>query len=324
MERTIIIVCEPKEFKQDSLNYELIGKARSLLEDDGMVVCICMDDETVAKELIHYGAQKVLLYEGARRDYLSVTSIVEESIKNVQPEMVMIPGTALGKAVAATTATAQEKGLIADCISIRTSEEHKYIFSRAALSSSVIVDIICTNEIGRMCTVKPNVFKKYIKEFHETGIVEKCTSPSENKLSSLVKLIDSETCNTDKALALEQAKVIFAVGRGVKNDADLEMIRQMANHYGAGFGATRTIVEDGRMPKSSQIGQSGINVAPNLYIAFGISGASQHVVGIKNAGCVIAVNSNKEAPIFQYADYAIVADVHTIVKELSQKLQIKI
>ena len=319
----ILIMCEVTKSEKNDVNYEMIGKARSLLQSQGEVVCICFGTDTTALNLIQYGANRVLLYPEANLDYLTLSEILKDCIRDTNPALIMVSGTPMGKAVAATSATDLGIGLTADCISITKSDNKQYIFTRSALSSLVIVDIVGINHVRSMCTVRPNVFKKYIQTYEEKGVIENRELKVNPEFGRLVRLLNCTKVEEENEQNLEKANLIFGIGRGVKTEKEFNAIKKLAQYYNAALGVTRTLVEAGRFKKRYQIGQSGISVAPKVYLAFGISGASQHMVGVKNADCIIAINDKEDATIFHYSDYAIVADSQTIIRDWCCKLKIE-
>ncbi len=318
----ILVICDPLINYYEDLNYQLLGKARSLAQENGAEVAGIYwgNDRKYAAILQSYGADEIIICDYADEEYTVYSEIVKQMINDYRPCLVLFTGTDLGKATAATVATMAGAGLVADCIEIQPQGYKKYIFSRAALSSSIIANIVCTDDGIQMCTVKPNIFIQYVKrnseiqenltEYHG-GFNSKFTDCI--KIKELLENTYEEFCN------LEKSKIIFAVGRGV-SDEDFEIIEELAQEYGAEIGGTRIMVENGKIPKSRQIGQSGTNVAPDLYVAFGISGANQHVAGIQNAKNIFAINNDEKAVIFEYSDYAMISDVHEVIKKFKNNM----
>lgn len=312
----ILVVCDPLVGYYEDLNFQVLGKARNLsLENCANIICIYWGgDREYAKVLLSYGAKKVMLCNYDVDDYTIYSKIVKLIIDEYNPSLVLFTGTGLGKAIAATVATLAGAGLVADCIDIQLRDKNKYIFSRAALSSSIIASIVCTDDSIQMCTIKPNVFTQCVKRIEtEQESIEEYNCDVSSDFADYIQIVGSKEIESEEHCNLDKSKIIFAVGRGVSDD-DFEEIKKLAIHYGAEIGGTRIMVEKGKIPKSRQIGQSGINVTPNLYIAFGISGATQHIAGIQNAKNVIAINNDENASIFEYADYGIISDVHDVIK----------
>lgn len=178
---------------------------------------------------------------------------------------------------------------------------------------------MCINSEIEMCTVKNNVFnighnidKKPVNiEFYDY----KGDRESNISLYTTINRVLNKEKNNDD---FTSSKLVFVVGRGVKGTETLNLLRKVASKYGAQILGTRAAVEEYLIEKNRQVGQSGISICPDIYVGFGVSGASQHIVGIKNSKIIIAVNKDKSAPIFNYADYAIIEDVTTILLELDK------
>lgn len=169
-----------------------------------------------------------------------------------------------------------------------------------------------------MCTVRKNVFSNYVKEYMEQGPVKEYVSETLCARHKGIKKLSSEICQVISDGKLENASVVFAFGRGIENEKVLKLLYQVADYFGAEVAGTRPVVEDGWLDRSRQVGQSGISIHPSLYFAFGISGASQHIVGIKNAKCIVAINHDEGAPIFEFANYSIVDDCESVLLSLAE------
>ncbi len=239
-------------------------------------------------------------------------------IKEKQPSLLMFLDNQFAKVVAASLSSRFESGLTADCIDVELDEYGKFIFSRAALNDTVVARIKCINSNFQMCTIKKNSIPiPEAKLENVCGKIEKFDIKIDDELNnSSIEIIERVIRKDENKIDLNSAKVVLAVGRGVKSLETVSLIKKIAKKLNAEVIATRAAVEDGIIEKERQVGQSAISICPNIYFGFGISGASQHMVGIKNAKIIIAVNSDKEAPIFNYADYAIVDDLNNVLKEL--------
>ncbi|MCI9413983.1 MAG: electron transfer flavoprotein subunit alpha/FixB family protein [Clostridiales bacterium] len=323
--QVIMVVCDSDNRHQNSVDFEMLGKGRELAKARGStVVALAVGKDPLAycDDLSRYGAQRILYQQ--TKDFLtyqSLSNAVETALKKYPAELVLFAGTPLCKAAAATVSARREAGLTADCIDIRVSDEWQYVFYRAAMSSSVVAQIVCIQTTLRICTVKPNVFRPCIRLYSEKTVpYESLPLEDASYFSPLTRVVSSRPFEAEEENGLVNARVVFAVGRGVEKE-DLKTVSLIAKQSGAEIGGTRILVEDGLLPKTRQIGQSGLTVAPQLYIALGISGASQHIVGMQNACKVIAVNRDPNAPIFQYADYAIVEDTHEIIENMALQMK---
>lgn len=249
--------------------------------------------------------------------FIELCDISEKCIIDRKPELVIMSSSNLGKDMASVLATRFEVGLVADCIDIQYNSLEGFSFWRSALCSSVIAKINCINCSFGMCTVKDNTF---------TACEHQRLEPMRNSLIStnieLSSNVLTEECLRKEEISLVYEEDIhnfnrvFCIGRGVKNKETIDAIFRIASMFDACVVGTRPMVEAGVINKSRQVGQSGNSISPNLYVGFGVSGASQHLVGMKNAKQIIAINRDANAPIFDVADYAIVANVEDIVEEL--------
>lgn len=224
-------------------------------------------------------------------------------------------GEEYGKRVAAILSTRYECGLTADCINV-TYDEEGIFFYRTALNDAIVAKIKCTNDVFQLASIREGVFKEEYTD-HEAVIVK--NEAYIKKQTSSVKIIDKKKKEPVENVELSKAKIIFGIGRGACDDETLSLIRSVAKKYGAELVGTRPVIEEGILPKCRQVGQSGRSIAPDIYVAFGISGTSQHIVGIKKAKCIIAVNNDSSAQIFNYADYAMIGDIKEILEAFYNK-----
>ncbi|MDR1550955.1 MAG: electron transfer flavoprotein subunit alpha/FixB family protein [Hungatella sp.] len=316
MNKNIWVLCEHTKAAAPH-TLQLLHKANELAGQIGAKVSVVYVGPLSKKELeelVLYGAENVIYCQCKVQDEFVYTKALASMVKEKEPGLIMFPASSLGKTLAASLSSEFEAGLTADCIEI-DCEEDGFVFLRAALNHTVIAKIKGIHSKLQMCTVRQNVFtaatvgtagKLHMEEF----IYES----SENPLSLVGLINQKEKGKSTHHIGL--SKVVFTVGRGIGNKENFDKLLKIAQRLNAEVLGTRAAVEEGYMEKYRQVGQSGINICPDLYIGFGISGASQHMVGIKNAKVIIAVNSDEFAPIFDYADYAIVDDVSSVLEEL--------
>ena len=220
-----------------------------------------------------------------------------------------------GKRIAATLSARFGCGLTADCIDVTYNDEN-VIFHRTALNDTMVVKIKCINETIQLATIREGVFKEeHICE--SRGELHVWENPVELK-NNHIELLEKKERTQPESIDISKAKIIFGVGRGAIKKSTLSRIEQIAKKCGAELIGTRPVIEEGILPKSRQVGQSGRSIAPDLYVALGISGVSQHIVGIKKAKVIVAVNKDYDAPIFNFADYAFVGDIDTMMEELEK------
>ena len=322
---SIVVVCDPQKDRQAIVNFELLGKAKQLATELNCLVKVLyigVTDGNYVKKLYQYGADIVYEYILDGIDsYQEFSELAEVFIRKLNHSMVMFPATEFCKAVAATVTVGTKSGLVADCTKILIDDEKRFVYSRTAQGTSVIANIICVESPVEICTVKRNIFQLPIPQ--NVDLVRERYQFSNSNIqlrgTSGIRVIE-RICSINKLTKdLQKEKIIMALGRGVTLQAQ-ETARKIADCYKFGLACTRPMVEAGLMEKDQQVGQSGIIVKPNLYIALGISGSSQHIVGMCQSKFVIAVNQNPHAPIFQYSDIGIVGDAHCFLRNLAGKI----
>lgn len=320
----ILVVSEQSHEDNLEICYEMLGKANELAAGNGAeVYTVCFgQEEKCLEELAEYGAGKIIACEcDKNRSYAYYSEILEKLVEKYQFELVLFPGTVLGKKMSASLAAGISAGLVADCINIHIDEKHRYLFARAAMSSSIIAKIACNADCVQICTVKKNVFKECVKKAKTAAYsVERYKVEAEDPFAGFVQVLSAEAAGNKQKFHIENANVIFGVGRGVEKE-DIAKVKALADYYHADFAGTRPMTESGIIVREQQIGQSGVSVKPKVYVAFGISGASQHIVGLSSSTAVIAVNKDENANIFHYADYKIVADTHQVIDKLYKNME---
>lgn len=303
-------------------NRDNIEKALSLSKGNELG-CIYVGENInlIKSNLVEFGVHKLFFAEILSKDiYLLYVKCICEICEIEKPELIIFPGSKLGKAVAATCEILLDAGLVADCIDISLDKNEKYIFSRTALNSSIIAQIVGMNCSVILCTTKQNAFlsdKNYRRQTERDLEVIKINIDSLEKIKAcnyeVIQSINKMKPSLD--VDLMKAKVVINIGRGV-NKQNIDRLLQISQISKIGIGCTRAVVEEGNLPQSMQIGQSGKVITPELLILLGISGASQHVAGILNAKKIIAVNIDKDAPIKEYSDIFILADVNEVIPYL--------
>ncbi|HCC36021.1 MAG TPA: hypothetical protein DEQ02_10520 [Ruminococcaceae bacterium] len=325
----IYVVSNPAKRLDEPVNLELLSKAFELAQSkNGMVVLIsmCGDafEEAVADAYLH-GADKIMLLSGQAADPLTAyICFLSQQIRVDVPECVLFSDEGAGKEISSRLSVILDCGLTADCIDVYLDDSDEYVFARTALSDSVVAKIKGKTGKIKMATVKRGVF------FSKPCGREKGGSPQvmvcevgkfdQNEIPGrFYEIIEEISVQKPGDVDLSQSRVIFCAGRGVNDSESLESLFAAAEKLGAGVACTRCLVDEGIMPRSRQVGQSGKSISPQIYVALGVSGASQHLVGVKNADFVIAINSDKNAPIFAFADLSIISDARIFLKWLVAK-----
>lgn len=342
--RGVWVFCEQRQGKLMPTCFELMSEARKLADDLGVELCgLLLGDrvEGIAKELGGYGADKVIVCESPLlKDYTTdgYTKAVCQMVQTYKPEALLIAATNIGRDLGPRCSARLHTGLCADCTSLHVDTD-KYIeflsknsnidvtkiksdpedrglkMTRPAFGGHLMATIICPRFRPQMATVRPGVMKK--AEFDQAKadacVIEKATvDVSEKEIRTKVL----ETVKEARALVdLIGAEVIVSVGRGISKDVEggIKLANELADLMGGVVGASRAVVDAGWMTADHQVGQTGKTVCPKIYIALGISGAIQHKAGMQDAECIIAVNKNDTAPMFEIADYGICGDLFKVV-----------
>lgn len=292
------------------LSQQIFGKV--------FVICIGHCDSKILNRLIESGAHKIIYSVSERTSIRSCEKLIIEN----KIGLITFLDSYKGKELASILATRLGGGLTADCIDIEYGGNGKFIFSRVAVNDSVIAKIICTNTNYQMCTIKKNTFQiTQERKYCDGEVIEYFSSEEELDLNSQYKVIDRVLIKKRSNNDIDTTDIVFGIGRGIKSSKTLNRLKEVAEKCSARIGGTRACVEDNLISEEFQIGQSGISISPKIYVAFGISGASQHIVGLKNARKIISVNNNQNAPIIDYSDYVLIGDTTEVIEELLQALQ---
>ena len=305
---------------------ELLGEGRKLADKLGVKLCALLVGSNVKdlkQILIHYGADRVycvdneLLEKYTTDGYSKAVCIAVESYK---PEIIMMGATHIGRDLAPRIASKLNTGLTADCTGLEIDpEDGKLRQTRPAFGGNLMATIICPETRPQMCTVRPGVMDKAIKDTNRTGeTIEIEVDISQKDIRT--KVLEIVKIKRDM-IPLTDADVIISGGMGIKNAEGFKMLKELADVLGGTLGASRATVDAGWIDKSRQVGQTGTTVRPKLYIACGISGAIQHLAGMQESGMIVAINTNPNAPIFEVADYGIVGDVYEVVPQLIELLK---
>ncbi|MFH1361414.1 MAG: electron transfer flavoprotein subunit alpha/FixB family protein, partial [bacterium] len=313
----------------ETVAYELLGEAQKLAKDlktyVGAVLCGGENIEEEAAHLFAYGADKVyLLHHDELKDYKSLpyTRAVAELLQKEKPEIFLLGATTMGRDLAARLAIRIGAGLTADCTGLDIDKEKKILRqTRPAFGGNIMATIISPNNRPQMATVRPKVFKKSQipnpKSPDGNVIKFKPVINEEDLVVKLLEIIKDESVKVN----LQEAEIIVSGGRGLGDPKNFKLVEDLAKVLGGAVGASRATVDADWISAHHQVGQTGKTVAPKLYIACGISGKIQHLVGMQGSDTIIAINKDSDAPIFKVATYGIVGDVLEYLPLLTKKLQ---
>lgn len=279
--------------------------------------------DEIKKTLYQNGADKIYLIKNEKiKNHIGIAKAVSELCENKKPEIFLIGATILGRTIAPLISSKLDTGLTADCTKLEITnfkDEKKLVSSRPTFGGQLMASILC-KKTPQMATVRPSVLQKAEKFYKEDGEFEEFY-PNFEDFNDPIKILNREINNNKFSSTLENAQIIVAGGKGLKTEENFEKLKKLAHLTGAAYAGSRGAVDMGLIDKEYQIGQTGKTVAPRVYIAFGISGAIHHIVGINNAKKIIAINNDENAPIFENADVAIVEDASRVLDELIKELE---
>ncbi len=308
------------------VSYELLGIGRKLAEQRQVSLAAVIFGsglENVGRELVAFGADKVFMVDDPALDAFTddaYGNMLEDLIREHKPEIVLAGATAIGRSFIPRVATQLGAGLTADCTQLEINEEDGALLqTRPAFGGNIMATIICRRTRPQMATVRPNVMKANPYDSDRQGdIVE--VKPDPARLVSRVKVIRSVQEEGDLVNICE-ADVVIAGGRGMENEKGFALIHDLAEVTGGAVAASRAVVDAGLVGYAHQVGQTGKTVCPKLYVACGISGAIQHMVGMQSSDTIIAINRDSEAPIFDIATYGVVGDAFEIIPKVIEKIK---
>lgn len=323
--RGVWVFAEQRNGKLLSVAIELVGEGRKIANELGTeLTAILLGNKVddLADQLVKYGADKVIYADSELLNVYTTegySKVIFDLIKERKPEILLIGATTVGRDLGPRLSARVHTGLTADCTKLDVDKENRRLMmTRPAFGGNLMATIICPDHRPQMSTVRPGVMEKakYVED--RKGTVEKI-APALTDADIRAKVV--EAVKSEKAIVpLEEAPIIVSGGRGLGNAEGFKLIEQLANKLGGVVGASRATVDAGWIDHSHQVGQTGKTVRPNLYIACGISGAIQHLAGMQDSKCIIAINKDKDAPIFKVADYGIVGDLYDVIPQLIEAL----
>ncbi len=321
----IWVFAEQHKGSVSTVALELLGEGRKLADKKKTklsAIFIGHGIKDKAKELIAHGADIVYIADHPDlKDFNddSYAAILMTLAKQHKPEIILAGATAIGRSFFPKVASALHAGLTADCTVLDIDAESGHLHqTRPAFGGNIMATIVSPNHRPQMATVRHKVMKPAPRNDSRTGdIVEIRYTHSGDLRTRVIKTIEElgETVN------ICEADIVVAGGRGLGGAKNFQMIEELAKVLGGAVAATRGAVDEGWIPYSHQVGQTGKTVCPKLYIACGISGAIQHVAGMQSSEVIVAINKDPDAPIFNVATYGIVGDVHEVVPIMIKKIK---
>ena len=321
MAKNVWVFCEQRDGELQSVAIELLGVARELADKvNEKVVALLLGDgvSAKAKDLVAYGADEVRVVDHANLKHFVTeyyAQAVTQVVKANDPNVVLFGATSIGRDLAPRLSARLHTGLTADCTKLEMDEAGNLFMTRPAFGGNLFATIICPEHRPQMSTVRPGVMKKPEFDGARKGdVIQETINWDDSK--AVVKVVEEvkETKNVEK---IEDAKILVSCGRGVK---DVAPAFDVAKKVKGTVSSSRSLVDSGIIEHARQVGQTGKTVRPQAYIAFGISGAIQHLAGMEESEYIVAVNTDVNAPIFKVANLGIVADANAVLKQLDKIL----
>ncbi len=325
MPDAILVVVEQREGKLNRVSWETLTAGQALSAETGWTLEAAVvggSVSTFANEVAAKKVAKVFAVESPRLEPYTPDAFVaalKQFLSSKKPKLVLMPHTYQVRDFVPKIATAMDRTVISDCIGYK-KEGDKLLFTRQMFQGKFAADVSFACDAPWFVTFQSGAFRGDKVEAGataapvETVKVEIAENIVRNKPQEVFK-------EAKQAVDLTQAEIIVSVGRGIKEQKNIDLAKQLAEALGGELAASRPICDSGWLPMDRQIGSSGQTVAPKLYLALGISGAIQHIVGMKGARTIIAINKDSEAPIFEIADYAVVGNLFDIVPPLIEEVK---
>ncbi|MQY71242.1 4Fe-4S dicluster domain-containing protein [bacterium] len=317
------VAAEQRHGKIQSSTYELLGAARGVAEKlEVQVTALLLGSDVENPEsLLAAGADEVFYIKDENLAHFGLepyTKIIADLILERKPEIVLGAATFIGRSLLPRIAVRVHAGLTADCTGLDVDTEKRLLLqTRPAFGGNIMATIICPQHRPQMATVRPKVMKPLDEPYDSNGTV---TEVSVDSLSNRVKFLEFVADDTSQ-INIAEADIIVTGGRGLQDPKNFALIEELAGLLGSAVGASRAAVDAGWINYSHQVGQTGRTVSPKLYIAVGVSGAIQHLVGMQSSDYIIAVNKDPNAPIFKVADVGIVGDLFEVVPKLIEEIK---
>jgi electron transfer flavoprotein alpha subunit len=320
--RGVWVFVEHAEGKAAEVSWELLGVGGDLAKARNVELCsLVVGDkvEHLAGDAFAYGATKVYLVDDpvfhhyrTESYYRSLVYLIEK----YKPEIVLVGATGLGRDLAGAVATSLQTGLTADCTGLSIDDKGFLLQTRPAFGGNIMATILTEYTRPQMSTVRPHVMPLPARDTSRTGTIirEKVPLKEEEIAAKVLEIIADEKLDSVDVAA---AEIIVSGGRGMCNAENYKILQELADELHGVVACSRAAVEAGWMPLERQVGQTGKTVRPKIYIACGISGAIQHLVGMQDSDTIIAINRDKNAPIFEVATYGIVGDLFQVVPAIT-------
>lgn len=319
MAKKILAFLEQREGKLKRAAFEVVSIASRLSKElnlDAEALVIGNNVENI-NDTAKYGITKVVHFKNDGLTNYSTTAyteIISNYAKEVSAEVLLFSNTALGKDLAPHIAIQADAGILVDCTKLDVSDG-EVIATRPIYAGKALLDVKLNSE-KKIFTMRPNVFKPVSSDNNAAAEIEEREISTVNNKTRVIEIKKSEG-----RLDVAEADIIVSGGRGLKAPENFHLVEELAESLGAAVGASRAVVDAGWRPHREQVGQTGKTVSPTLYVACGISGAIQHLAGMSSSKYIIAINKDKDAPIFGVADFGIAGDAFEILPALTEEIK---
>lgn len=324
--KNVWVYAEQRHGEISPVVFELLGKGRELADKLKVQLCaVLMGNkiESRAKDLTEHGADKVYVFDDEILSEFQddpYCELLSQLIREEKPEIILMGATNIGRSFASRVAAKICTGLTADCTGLDIEPETRNLMqTRPAFGGNIMATILTKNHRPQMATVRHKVFKKAERREKREGEVIK-KSFDKNKIKNRTKYLKF-VADLSQKVNLAEADIIVSGGRGLGKPEGFQLVEELAKAIGGAVGASRATVDAGWIPYSHQVGQTGRTVAPKLYVACGISGQIQHLVGMQSSERIVAINKDPECPMMKLATYAIEGDLYQVIPEIIKELK---
>lgn len=317
----IFVYAEHREGRLKKATLEALAAARSLAGPDPVVAVVVGDGVGAQADLAgSHGADRVIVGEDSRLGLYSPTATpawVAAILESEGASAFLCAATAQGKDLSARVAALLDSGLATDCIGV--SRDGTSLLCRRPVMAGKAIATVRVDGGVPMATIRPNTFSPLDADASRvTEVVSASSGVDDDQFGARVTAVHG---GEGKSLDVAEADIIVTAGRGMKGPEHWPVIEDLAEALGAATGASRAVVDAGWAPHEKQVGQTGKTVSPALYVACGVSGAIQHLAGMRSSKCIVAINKDPDAPIFKVADYGVVGDLFEVVPALSEAVR---
>ena len=324
MAQGVWTIAEQRGGEIRKITYEIVSEGRRLADALGQELTVILLGSNIkekAAELGQYGADKVLVADDSRLEPYTTdayVSVISELVKANDPQILILGASVQGKDLSARLAASLEVGMAQDC-TVFDVEDGNLVATRPIYAGKAYAKVTFENSLPQMAAARPKVMSISEPDSSKSAeVVDASFTLDDGDLKT--KVVDVAEDQSGK-VDLTEADKIISGGRGMKGPENYNILEELADLIGASVGASRSAVDAGWRPHSDQVGQTGKVVSPNLYIACGISGAIQHLAGMSTSKIIVAINKDEDAPIFQKADYGVVADLFDVVPALTEEVK---